>query len=506
MADSKISGLTAGLALPTDELVTRRDASNFRVPVELLTDNIFNVKNYGAVGDNSTNDTTAIQAAIDAAAADGGGVVYIPAGTYVTGPLVIKNQVWIRGAGIYATTLKLADSSDDNLLTSYKATSTESNALLWAVQDLRLDGNKSNQASGSGIYVELSSSQTAGDVVNDARWLIDNVFIENCKEHGFEQVSSRSEGRIINLHVFDCDGHGFRIAGSDTFIVSSNVGACGLAGFYISGSSVRIVNSKAWFNGTVTSASGHGFHLNGSSPGGVSLTNCEAQDNDGAGFKIESSSHRVTLTGCVADSNGKGSTTPISGDGSYAGYEISSSRNITIVGCISYERRYDGVNSAQRCALKITSSAEQNNIDISHSAASGGAVVNQPLHGDSTSVNGNNIRFNAQGGHQAVSYASSITPNPYEGEFISVTLTGNITVNNVSNTTGQGSGTYPRGQHAGARMTFIFTQDGTGGHTVTWGDAYKVNWTPTTTANKINTISFVYNGSNWIQVGEGINL
>ncbi len=46
----------------------------------------FNVTAYGAVGDGTTDDTAAIQAAIDAAAAaNNGGVVYFPAGTYIVG-------------------------------------------------------------------------------------------------------------------------------------------------------------------------------------------------------------------------------------------------------------------------------------------------------------------------------------------------------------------------------------------------------------------------------------
>ncbi len=42
----------------------------------------FNVRNYGAVGNGTTNDTAAIQKADDAAAKAGGGTVYFPAGTY----------------------------------------------------------------------------------------------------------------------------------------------------------------------------------------------------------------------------------------------------------------------------------------------------------------------------------------------------------------------------------------------------------------------------------------
>jgi hypothetical protein len=47
----------------------------------------FNIMDYGAVGDGSTNDTNAIIAAIDAAGAAGGGVVYVPPGTYSTSSL-----------------------------------------------------------------------------------------------------------------------------------------------------------------------------------------------------------------------------------------------------------------------------------------------------------------------------------------------------------------------------------------------------------------------------------
>jgi hypothetical protein len=45
--------------------------------------NVFNIKTYGALGDGINNDTTAVQAAVNAAIAAGGGVVYAPKGTYL---------------------------------------------------------------------------------------------------------------------------------------------------------------------------------------------------------------------------------------------------------------------------------------------------------------------------------------------------------------------------------------------------------------------------------------
>lgn len=49
-----------------------------------LTDHgVYSALDYGAKGDGSTDDTAAIQAAIDACAAAGGGIVYFPPGTYL---------------------------------------------------------------------------------------------------------------------------------------------------------------------------------------------------------------------------------------------------------------------------------------------------------------------------------------------------------------------------------------------------------------------------------------
>ena len=47
----------------------------------------FDVKTFGAKADGKTLDRDAINKAIDAAAAAGGGTVYLPAGTYVTGSI-----------------------------------------------------------------------------------------------------------------------------------------------------------------------------------------------------------------------------------------------------------------------------------------------------------------------------------------------------------------------------------------------------------------------------------
>ena len=67
----------------------------------------FNVKAYGATGDGTTDDTTAIQAAFDAANTAGGGTVYFPSGTYCISTTVTCSSltnIIMDNAQIYYTT------------------------------------------------------------------------------------------------------------------------------------------------------------------------------------------------------------------------------------------------------------------------------------------------------------------------------------------------------------------------------------------------------------------
>lgn len=65
---------------------------------------VYNILDFGAVGDGQTNDARAIQGAIDACNAGGGGMVLAPAGkTYFTGAFALKSNVELhieRGAVI----------------------------------------------------------------------------------------------------------------------------------------------------------------------------------------------------------------------------------------------------------------------------------------------------------------------------------------------------------------------------------------------------------------------
>jgi hypothetical protein len=112
------SGWNADLSVPTKNAV--------RDKIETLaTELYYNVKDYGALGDGINNDTTAVQAAINAASTAGGGTVFFPGGTYLIGQsqesytssdlvstiaptfygVFVPSKVHLRGSGRGATVI-----------------------------------------------------------------------------------------------------------------------------------------------------------------------------------------------------------------------------------------------------------------------------------------------------------------------------------------------------------------------------------------------------------------
>ena len=74
-------------------------------------DRIVNIRSHGAIGDGKTVNTRAIQKAIDACAAAGGGMIVVPAGVFVSGSIWLKPGVGLelrRGAVLRGST-DLAD-------------------------------------------------------------------------------------------------------------------------------------------------------------------------------------------------------------------------------------------------------------------------------------------------------------------------------------------------------------------------------------------------------------
>jgi polygalacturonase len=110
----------------------------------------YNVREYGATGDGTTIDSRAINAAIEAAAADGGGTIYIPAGEYACYSIRLASHINLyleQGAKIVAafpTDKEGFDIAEENEHNRYQdfGHSHWKNSLIWGIglEDITISG------------------------------------------------------------------------------------------------------------------------------------------------------------------------------------------------------------------------------------------------------------------------------------------------------------------------------------------------------------------------------
>lgn len=123
-----------------------------RTAIKSLITPVHNIEGHGAVEGGTTENTTAIQAAIDAA--NGRAPVFIPYGTFLTGPLTTPANTHFIGYG----TLKLKAAAAGHLI---------SPAGKLTIEGITLDGNKANQtmAAGDGPDLIYSTHQVVASGV-----------------------------------------------------------------------------------------------------------------------------------------------------------------------------------------------------------------------------------------------------------------------------------------------------------------------------------------------------
>lgn len=87
-------------AQPNAQKIGPRTTDGTYFPVDTAKLGWYDVRWYGAAGDDATDDTAAIQGAVDAAIAAGGGIVWIPPGRYVHSVVNVSGpHIEFRGAG-----------------------------------------------------------------------------------------------------------------------------------------------------------------------------------------------------------------------------------------------------------------------------------------------------------------------------------------------------------------------------------------------------------------------
>jgi polygalacturonase len=125
-------------------------------------DGVFNVMAYGAVGDGTNRDTAALQRAVDASAARGGGRVVLPAGrTFLSGAIRLRDNVDLhlaRGACLKASDNWRDYGAEGALLFAKDATGIS------VTGDGVIDGND------RAVWQRLADEEAGGDVLKTNWW------------------------------------------------------------------------------------------------------------------------------------------------------------------------------------------------------------------------------------------------------------------------------------------------------------------------------------------------
>lgn len=211
---------------------------------------IVSVKDFGAVGDGVTDDTAAIQAAIESFApfnpfTTSGGQVYLPPGIYrITSTLDLsgKHGLHLLGSGVQST--ELAAAGDFPVITSINTSTTTGNDL--QISDLTLRGGGNTQVNAHGIYCVFTNGCSIRNLAIYGCYYGLNLNhswqfnIENVDMHGGTTdrchtgvyMGSTTLANIdnaitaYNITVKDCISTGFRIVnGQGSKFVSCEAGA-----------------------------------------------------------------------------------------------------------------------------------------------------------------------------------------------------------------------------------------------------------------------------------------
>ncbi len=127
---------------------------------------VFNVKAYGAKGDGVTDDTVAIQSAINACGTAGGGIVFLPLGTYIISATLTLSDaaVSLIGASIAASVISPNSSLTGSVLSLVPASFTYTHAGTYA--DFTIDGANAPIGSIGCVYGNLIGGKLDFEITN----------------------------------------------------------------------------------------------------------------------------------------------------------------------------------------------------------------------------------------------------------------------------------------------------------------------------------------------------
>jgi hypothetical protein len=203
--------------------------------VQNSLDPVLNVKNYGAVGDGSNDDTSSIQAALNALPSSGG-TVLLPSGTYkVTSTILIdKDGTTLKGVGA-ASIIQVPNTAlGINVIQVGNGSTTRANC---AIRDLRINAT-SQKTAGVGVHLTkcfkvwlqnllIEKQFRSLQYSNSTEVWLNATDVRDTKEHGLLLSNDLMSG--FDWYITDCvfdnpdvvnTGSGIHWDGGETLVVS----------------------------------------------------------------------------------------------------------------------------------------------------------------------------------------------------------------------------------------------------------------------------------------------
>lgn len=234
-----------------------------------LDQSTYNVHDFGALGNGVVDDRSAIQDAIDAASANGGGVVYLPGGEYCVtgtgdaadGAIMLYNNVTLKGDGMGLTTIKVQDGYADKITGIVRTPSGIENHHI-TVMDITIDGNRQTADNPDGATGNIDGffcGVTPDSTLQDKDITLLRVEVANNSGYGFDPHE-----QTLRLSVIDSKSHH---NGKDGFVSDYQIDAV-------------YEGNESWANDR------HGFNVVTSSHDVVFKDNI-AYDNGSSGLTIQ---------------------------------------------------------------------------------------------------------------------------------------------------------------------------------------------------------------------------